>query len=109
MKKHVILQPRALADLDAQYQYIARENTVAATRWFNRFVLAIESLADLPERCSIARESAEIGKEIRQLLYGRGHGVWRALFLIEDEAIRVLCIRHAAQKDISAEELFDEP
>jgi plasmid stabilization system protein ParE len=108
MKYRIIVQPRALADLEAGYQYIALQNPSAAARWFNRFVAAIEGLANLPERCSIAREGELVAKEIRQLLFGRGRGVWRALFIIESDAVRVLCIRHAARQDVSAEELSEE-
>jgi plasmid stabilization system protein ParE len=45
MKYHVILQPRAIQNLDEQYQYIAKQNPQLATTWFNRFVAAFDGLA----------------------------------------------------------------
>ncbi|MBI3838461.1 MAG: type II toxin-antitoxin system RelE/ParE family toxin [Planctomycetia bacterium] len=105
MKYRVIIQPRALADLEAGFEYVALQNQPAAARWLSRFLSAIDGLADLPERCSIARESELVGKEIRQLLFGRRPGVWRALFVIESDAVRVLCLRHSARQDVSAEDL----
>ena len=108
MKYRVIFQPRALRDLEDQYRYIEQQNPAAATRWFNRFVTAIDSLAEFPERCSVARETDTVGKEIRQLLFGKGRGVRRALFAIEGETVRVLCIRHIAQQDTSAGELLGD-
>jgi plasmid stabilization system protein ParE len=107
MKYRVIVQPRALADLEAGYEYVALQNQPAATRWLNRFLTAIEDLSDFPERCSIARKSELVGQEIRQLIFGRRPGVWRALFIIDSDAVRVLCIRHGARQDASAEDLSE--
>lgn len=108
MSYRVTFQPRALANLEAQYQYIAEHNPTAAARWFNGIVKALEGLADFPERCPIARESEIAGREIRQLLYGRRSGVRRAYFAIENDTVRILCIRHAAQAEVPLEDLLDE-
>jgi plasmid stabilization system protein ParE len=106
MNYRVVFQPQALLDLEDQYRYIARDNSLAADRWFNRFVAAIEAIADSPKRYSLAREGQLIGREIRQLLFGKRRGVRRVLFLIESDTVRVLCIRHIAQRDMSADELL---
>jgi plasmid stabilization system protein ParE len=108
LKYRVILQPRALRDLDAQFQHIAQRSPETAARWLNRFLNSLEKLANNPERCSIARESGLVGKEVRQALFGKGRGVRRALFVIDADAVRIVCVRHSAQKDLSAEELLDE-
>ncbi|MBL9124352.1 MAG: type II toxin-antitoxin system RelE/ParE family toxin [Planctomycetaceae bacterium] len=92
----------------AQHRDIAQQSPEIADRWFNRFVAAIESLAHHPERCPIARESAQLGREIRQLLFGQRGGVRRVYFVIVSDEVHVLCVRHAAQTDITAEDLLDE-
>jgi plasmid stabilization system protein ParE len=106
MNYRVIFQPRALADLEEQYQYIAGHNLTAAVNWFNNFVESLEGLSIFPQRCPIARESEQSGREIRQFLYGKRAGMRRAYFVIEDDTVRILCIRHAAQRDIPLEDLL---
>lgn len=107
MKYRVIFQPRALQNLEEQYQHIAKQNPRAAANWFNRFVNALGSLTEMPERCGVARESELVGKEIRQFLFGKRAGTRRALFVIEADTVRILAIRHSAQADVTLEELLD--
>lgn len=107
MTYRVIFQPRALANLEEQYHYIANDSPEAAARWFNRFVHALEGLARFPERCPVARESHLAGREICQLLFGKRSGVRRAYFVIEDDTVRILCIRHSAQTDAAPGDLSD--
>ncbi len=111
MKKYqLIIQPPAFDDLDEAYQWIKARSPEAAAKWFNGFVEALNSLTTAPERCSLAPENDAVEPEIRQLLYGRRGGVYRALFTITGSQIRVLHIRHAARQsmlpeDISSDEL----
>jgi hypothetical protein len=69
---------------------------------------AIESLSQMPNRCSLARENENFILEIRQLLYGRGRNLYRVLFTILDgdvfSTVRVLHIRHRLQKTIGEED-----
>ena len=44
----------------------------AAGRWYQGLLQAIESLAEMPRRCPLARENDDFSQEIRQLLYGKG-------------------------------------
>jgi plasmid stabilization system protein ParE len=46
-------------------------------RWFLALQDAIASLAQFPERCALASESAIFPFEVRQLLYGRAPHVYR--------------------------------
>ena len=108
MNYRVVIQPRALGQLDQQYGFIAKENPVAAARWFNHFVDAIEGLAHFLERCPVARESELAGREIRQLLFGRRAGVHRVYFVIEHDTVRILCIRHSARLDAPLGDLQNE-
>jgi len=103
----VVFQPRALQQLEEQYQHIAKQNPSAAANWFNRFVTSLESLSQMPERCAIARESELIGKEIRLFLFGKRAGTRRAYFVVEADAVRILAIRHSAQSDIAPEDLLN--
>lgn len=109
MKKYrLIIQPSAFDDLDEAYQWIWHRAPEAAARWFNGFVEAFNSLTTSPERCGLAPENNAVEPEIRQFLYGRRSGVYRALFTITGSEVRVLHIRHAARQTMTAEELSEE-
>jgi plasmid stabilization system protein ParE len=106
MNFKLIIQPPALADLDEAYRWIAERSPENAVRWFNRFLEVLQTLKNSPARCGVAPESAQIGQEIRQLLYGRRDGVYRALFVIRGREVHVLHIRHGARDTMTSEEFF---
>ena len=109
MKRYqLILQPPALNDLDEAYQWIKQRSPEAAARWFNGFVNALNSLTTSPQRCGLAPENDMIEPEIRQLLYGRRSGTYRALFTITHKEIRILHIRHAARQTLTPAELEND-
>lgn len=109
MKKHrLIIQPPAVDDLDEAYRWLEQRSPEAAARWFNGFVEALHSLRTAPERCGLAPENGAVEPEIRQLLYGRRGGVYRALFTVTGNDVRILHIRHAARQTMIAEELADD-
>jgi plasmid stabilization system protein ParE len=107
MKYKLIVQPSALADLDEAYRWVAERSPASATRWFNGFVDALTTLETMPDRCELAAESRYLGAAVRQLLYGRRGGVYRALFTIRGREVHVLHIRHAARDFMTPDEFFN--
>ena len=105
MNYQVALTDRAARDLEEAYGWYAERAPEAAVRWYNGFLQALASLANNPERCAIAPESRKTDTGIRQLLYGRRRS-YRALFLIREQTVVVLHIRHTARKDASLEDLL---
>jgi plasmid stabilization system protein ParE len=67
-------------------------------RWFQGLVNAVESLANFPERCSLAPENSEFSFEVRHLLYGRKPHVYRVVFTIQEEVVYVIHIWHGRRK-----------
>ncbi len=106
MKYKLIIQPSALADLEEAYCWIAERSPARAAGWYNRFIKVLISLESNPERCEIAQESKFVGVKIRQLLYGRRGGVYRALYTIRGREVHILHIRHAARKFLKPEEFL---
>lgn len=104
MTYQVLLLARAERDLDEVTDWIARNAPQTAGRWFDGFVAALASLRENPRRCGLARENDAFPFELRRLLYGR-HRNYRALFTIRGDQVLVLAIRHAAQDDISPDDL----
>jgi len=71
---------------------------------------AVFSLEHMPERCSLAPESKDFGKDIRQVLYGKRTGVYRIMFCIYGDGpsegiVRVICVRHGARDRLRPEDL----
>jgi toxin ParE1/3/4 len=66
-RKHVRVEfsPEALGDLDAIYEYIARDNPSAALRWVNRLIVRAEKAATQPLAGRIVPELAD--KAIREV------------------------------------------
>jgi plasmid stabilization system protein ParE len=95
----------AAADEEAEkhYRWYAKRAPLAAARWYNGLLDAIETLADNPERCGLAPESEHFDEEIRQLLYGKRPHVYRVLFTIHGETVHVLHIRHGARRFLHEE------
>ena len=106
MIRRVIVQPPASRDIDDICTFLAgRCSATAVEAWYNGCMQAIRSLATNAERCSRARESARLGVDLRQLLYRRHQSVHRLLFVIRDDAVRVVHIRHSARAEMTLEDL----
>jgi plasmid stabilization system protein ParE len=73
---------------------MAQQAGETGLRWFRGLKDALDSLSELPHRCSLAPENAEFPFEVRQLLYGRKPHQYRVLFIIEADTVIILHIRH---------------
>jgi plasmid stabilization system protein ParE len=105
MTYQVVLTDRAARDLDEAYRWYAEQAAEAAVGWYNGFLDALNSLAANPERCPVAAETRKLSVEIRQLLYGRRRR-YRALFLLREQAVVILHIRHTARREASSKDLL---
>jgi len=110
MSYRIAISEAAEAEVEALYLWILRRSPERAAAWYEGLLAAINSLADFPRRCPLARENDRFDQEIRQLLYGTARSACRILFTIleptgaEDEpTVRILHIRHAAQRDLGEE------
>jgi plasmid stabilization system protein ParE len=93
----VVLTPTAKHNLRTIHAYISKQASRAADDWLDRAERAVDSLEHHPERCPLAPESLSFGKPIRQLLFGAGNrGRYRLLFVIADQSVYVLHVRHGS-------------
>ena len=99
------LTRRALRDAEQAYDWIARDSRTHAARWYQGLFQRIRSLSDNPRRCPLAPESGAFDEEIRQLLYGRGRGIYRILFVVRGELILILAVMHGARQWLDADQL----
>src|SRR5277367_3007537 len=69
-------------------------------RWFLALQDAIASLAEFPERCRLAPESAAFPFQVRHLLYVHPPHVYRILYTIQDDTVFVLHTRHGRREPV---------
>lgn len=107
MTHRVVLTHRADRELeDAADWWAAHRSPDQAARWYAGFSDAIASLAENPQRCPLAPENGLFPYEIRELHYGLGsRPTHRAVFTIRPDMVLVLTIRHAAQAELTEEDL----
>jgi plasmid stabilization system protein ParE len=97
---------RADADLDNHFSFIRkRSSTASAERWRDGLLRRLRDLAEDPHMWPMADEAAEAGIEVREFLYRRYRYVYRLLYRIEGNVIRILRIRSAAQDRLPPDEI----
>ncbi len=72
-----------------------------AARWRTGLLRVVKDLETGPNRCPAADEAADLGVDLRELLYGRRRNVYRIRFTIDGQTVHVLRVRHAAQDRLS--------
>jgi plasmid stabilization system protein ParE len=105
MTYRVVLQRLAKHDLQSAYDWAAAQAPEAARRWLNRFEQTLQTLSFQPERRPLARESAKSIAKLRELLFGKRPYVFRAIFAIDDQVVRVLRVRRAQARTLTRSEL----
>ena len=82
-------------DLDLILEWLtARHAGEMGLRWLEGLKDTIDSLSELPHRCSLAPENIEFPFEVRQLLYGSKPHQYCVLFTIEADMVIILHVRH---------------
>jgi len=97
MSFQVIFRSRARADIAAAVAWLARSSPAAAARWRSGLFRIVEKLETNPTLYPAADEAADLGLELRELMYGRRRTMYRILFTITGQMVNVLRVRHAAQ------------
>lgn len=101
MKFRVEVSAQAERDAEEILDWLLAEGAgETGIRWFHGLEDAIASPSTFPGSASIAPESARFSFEVRQLLYGRKPHVYRILFTIEGETVKVLHIRHGRRRPV---------
>jgi len=94
---------RAERDFASLYGKINAEEPDAALKWYRGLKEAVLRLEELPNRCPVTPEKAQL----RHLLYGNKPHVYRVIFRIVEKRKRVdvLHIRHGARDKLKAPEV----
>ncbi len=66
---------------------------------------ALPRLESFPYSCGLAYENAVFPEELRHLLFGFKKGrLYRALFIIRGDLVKILCIRAPGERPIKPED-----
>lgn len=102
MAFRVEISLRAERDLDRILTRLLAEYAgEAGVQWFIGLRKAIYTLNEFPARCPTAPENRTSRREIRQLLYGNRPHIYRVLFTIRDDLVRVTHVRGPKQNTLS--------
>lgn len=111
MAFRVEISPRAFQDLDEIAQYIEENSSFEqAEKWFNGIVAAIRTLEEMPNRCSVADESEELGEEVRLLLFGTRRRRYKVYYSVQQRTpsagtVCVFHVRHSARRSLKPYQL----
>ena len=97
MTYQVTVQPEAFQEIEQSYRWLCDNRTPdLANDWYNDLQEAIDSLKTFPRRCPIAPEASFFDREVRQLIMGK-RLKYRILYVVEDDRVSILHIRHSRQ------------
>jgi plasmid stabilization system protein ParE len=106
MSYRVNILARARADFDAIIGWIANRSPEGADRLTERFQDALARLEHNPFIAPVAPESEDVGQEVRHITFRTKSGrTFRALFVVEGTAVRVLRVRGPGEPPLSARDL----
>ena len=105
MSYRIELSREAKRDLWSYYQFASQHSLPDANRWMERFETAISTLGERPDRCSLSRESRRMKVELRDFLFGKRPSVYRVVFLIDRDTVRVLRVCRSQRGALSVDEI----
>ncbi|MCI0388629.1 MAG: type II toxin-antitoxin system RelE/ParE family toxin [Acidobacteria bacterium] len=100
MSYKIEITEKAQEEAREAIHWIAQYSPENAALWYFELMEKVDSLENFPARCPLAPESETHGEEIRHLIFGK----YRILFIIDDETVIVLRVRHQAQDVLKPED-----
>jgi plasmid stabilization system protein ParE len=107
MTYRVVMHQMAEADLAEAYRRVARHAPNTALRWLDRFQTALLSLDQRPERCPRAPEARKVKVDLHEFLFGRRPNVFRVVFVIDGDTVRILRIRRGQRRLLTRSQIED--
>jgi plasmid stabilization system protein ParE len=107
MSFRVELSARAYADLDTLMGWLKeRSSSEAADRLSEGFYESLDRLESRPFTCGLAYENRNSPIELRHLLFEVWKGKpYRALFCVQDDVVKIICIRAPGEKPVKAKDI----
>ena len=92
-KYHGEITKVAERDIESNFEHISLDSTGATIKWIKELKRQIDSLENLPNRCSIIPEAKELGREYRHLIYGD----YRTIFCVQVLKVIIMRVIHSAR------------
>jgi plasmid stabilization system protein ParE len=103
MSYRVLIQPTAFQEIEEAYRWMCNNlDPETANNWYYELQDAMASLQKFPNRCMISPEAEITGRRIRQLFVGK-RKTYRVLFVVEDDTVAILHVRHSHQDTLDEE------
>jgi hypothetical protein len=88
------------------YWLTEHHSTAAADRLSARFHKALPQLESRPFSCGLAYENRYFSEEVRHLLFKVRKGrAYRALFIVQGDLVKILCIRAPGEKPVKPKDI----
>lgn len=95
------LADSAKSDMREAVRWISNEASPAtAAQWLARLHKTISTLRRQPGRCPLADENDRFPEEIRVLIHGKRRSKYRIVFIIQEDCVTVLYVRHGARDEL---------
>jgi len=106
MSYTVDLTAKAKRDIAEVLRWFDDQKAEAAgDRWLDNLLDQIGTLPRTADGCPCAAEAESLGRNLRELHFGKRSGQYRILFVINRQSISILHIRHAARDAITRDDL----
>ena len=101
MPFEIVVHRLARVDVLQVYRRAARIAPVAAEKWLARLQQKILTLQVNPQRCSFAAEDSKVEVRLFELLFGRSPNVFRVIFTIDGQNVRLLRFLRAQRRPLT--------
>jgi plasmid stabilization system protein ParE len=106
MMRHLRVFPRAEQDAQKIFDWIADRSPQGANHWFAALQAASQKVLHDPSIYALAPENALVDCDLRQFLFKTRQGkIYRGLFTVADDEIRILRIRGPGQPPLEPDEI----
>ena len=105
MSLRVVVSHQAEEQIDAALSWIAENSGDLAARWYEQLMAVLAGLGQHPQKYAIAAEEELQYHEVREMLFGRRKNVYRVLYRVESDTVRILAIIHGRRKPIDPSDL----
>lgn len=101
-----IVLAKADRDVRSIFAWLWSRSPKGAERWLAAFESAMENLTEDPASLALIPENVRTSHELRHVLFKTRRGrIYRAIFTIVGEEVRILRVRRPAQRPIRGRDL----
>jgi plasmid stabilization system protein ParE len=106
MKLRLSILPRADADAQRIYDWLAERSPGGASRWFAAFNSAAQTIVANPASYSLAPENEHVDYELRQFFFKTPYGrTYRGIFTVVGDEVLLLRVRGPDQAPLGPDEI----